>query len=153
MSDNDSNVAEAERWWSFREKSIEFSKEYGVATVRYLILVNGGAIIALLALLGNFKTDSAIKIDIPCLKVAIFGYVLGLLCGGGTSAIGYLNFQKNALSVPDPDKLYEEVSEKKVRRVNTSINMTSQLALVVVTVGFVLFTLSTLLAVFSISLK
>jgi hypothetical protein len=153
MTDRTPEQIEAERWWSFRENSIEFSKEYGVATVKYLMLLNGGAIIALLTLFGNLKKDAAVNLDIPCLKISIAGYLFGLVCGCITCAMGYLNFQNNALAVPDPDFLQDRVSQKQMRRNRSSVKMTALVALVTATLGFVLFSLSSLVAVMSISAK
>jgi uncharacterized membrane protein len=100
---------ESERWWSYREQSISHSKEYGIATVRSLILIHGAAIIATLTFVSNLKTDSKTAVDFHELKIAIAMFIVGLLLALLVGAMGYFNFQANAYGVPGPNQLHRYI--------------------------------------------
>lgn len=54
---------------------------------RYLALVNGGAIVALLAYLGDVQSNSS---PVPGLRWAMGGFLVGLACWGGALLFSYI---------------------------------------------------------------
>lgn len=110
-SDQDIRASEAERWWQYFRDSLLFSKEYGFSTIKSLILINGGALIALLSFLAasdvreNLSEISSINYLYSCFFCYVAGLLLSIVAGGA----GYFNFQFAALTLPFPDELSEFV--------------------------------------------
>ena len=109
--DQDLRLKEAERWWDFYIKVGESVREYGVVTVRSLILINGGALVALLAALSNIfgkSEENAHKLASGLGCASIF-LILGLILAVGTGALGYLNFMFLHRELPGPYGLHKYV--------------------------------------------
>ncbi len=66
------------------EKTYDSLMTYGLNGIKYVPLINGGAVIALLTFLGN-NADKA-----PMLKVAIYFFVAGIVVGGVLTITAYL---------------------------------------------------------------
>ncbi len=102
---------EANRWWQYRQESVAFSKEYGLATVRSLILLNGGAIITLLSFLAAGLTSESLDIskvtNLAFWALASFsvGAVLAVITGG----LGHLNFVAHAKYPQGPNGLMKYI--------------------------------------------
>ena len=149
-----SKEGQVERWWAFRQSAIEHSKDYGIATVRSLILINGAAIIATLTFISRLQERSQIEVGIEQIKVALACYVFGLLFSLVTGALGYLNFQYNALSIPDPDRLESVIESGEFKgRQSKSINRTAIAAFMSAVFSFVAFAGGSLFALFAIGVK
>lgn len=78
----------------FREAEVSMFDtviSYGTLTVRSLLILNGGAAIALLALLGHVVTsdEGASALLTSDLAKAIRQFGMGALCGAGMAALGY----------------------------------------------------------------
>ena len=108
--DQEIRQTEVNLWWSFREKCIEHSKDYGAATIRSLILINGGAIIALLTFISSARENNRYFVDVFYLKCSIALFLAAIILAVIAGALGYFNFQSNALMVPRPDRLQHYVS-------------------------------------------
>ena len=145
---------EVEHWWAFRQSSIEHSKDYGIATVRSLILINGAAIIATLTFMSRLGENSRVNVGIGQIKVALGCYVFGLLFSLVTGALGYLNFQYNALEVPDPNQLEKAISSGKFAgRKSKSINRTAIAAFLSAAFSFVAFACGSFFALLALGVK
>lgn len=60
--------------------------------IKTALLLNGGAAIALLALLGNFASAEKSPLgSIEQLKCALMWFVAGLACAGATSIVAYIS--------------------------------------------------------------
>ncbi|HXW26222.1 MAG TPA: hypothetical protein VEK73_15870 [Xanthobacteraceae bacterium] len=79
--------------WLRRRDAAQLTKDYGLFTLRSLILLNGGAILAMLALIGNLYGRAA---D-PPLRITDFRgplilFTFGLIATLFASFFGYFNF-------------------------------------------------------------
>jgi hypothetical protein len=92
-------------WWEFEHKSLEYSKEYGAITLRGLFLINGGAIISILTLIGSLlQNPNGLKLS-ELLFESIWFFALGLIATILATGIGYVNFQALNYMQPGPDGL------------------------------------------------
>lgn len=84
----------AERWWQFERDARTFSKDFGASTIQSLILINGGAIIALLSFLASteIKTIIASNVQIYQIYWTFLGFSLGLIFAVVGGGVGYLNY-------------------------------------------------------------
>ena len=98
---------EAERWWEFQRDALGYSKEFGAVVVKSLLLINGGAIIAILSFVSNSKMDEQLKNAAYASNMlyTITFFVAGLILAIATAAVGYINFQYLTYKLPDPSEL------------------------------------------------
>lgn len=88
----------AEHTHALRLAALENSTDYGKIFVRFTFLLNGGAIIALLALIGSIfekadKNTFMVVINFAsALKESFYWYVGGLFCTAVTTGLGYCNW-------------------------------------------------------------
>jgi hypothetical protein len=80
-----------------RLQALAFSRDYGSAGVRTLLLLNGGAIVGLLAFVGTLYGKDQFKIEVAisfarALRPSFFAFVLGLALTALTSFFAYLNW-------------------------------------------------------------
>lgn len=99
-----------EQTGSERQKAIDATKDYGLATVRLLFLLNGGAILSLIAFSGSLigKAETAI-IGVKFARDIVLAFHLftgGLISAAIISGIGYLNYAVLANSYYDPGEVY-----------------------------------------------
>jgi hypothetical protein len=100
-SDKESRNKSAQLWSELGATYLTFSKDYGMNTVRTVVVLNSGAILALLNLFGQ-KSDA---FEICQLQYAAIVYLFGIVFGVLASAAGYFNFVDLAHNVPSPAEL------------------------------------------------
>src|SRR5882672_5609649 len=91
--EHDEYVKRMDQEWALRRDALQFTKDYGLFTLRSCLVLNGGAILAMLAFVGNLyghATQGSIKLH-------DFGYAIGLFTLGlvvtvMASICGYFNF-------------------------------------------------------------
>jgi hypothetical protein len=113
MAENtgDPRSSTADRWWELVQKAYEYTKDYGASTIRTLILVNGGAVVSILAAIANIvsKNESiATKLAerlTPSLAFFLGGMTFALLAG----CSAFFNFYISAAALPGPAKLHDFV--------------------------------------------
>ena len=92
--DHDERMKCMEQEWALRRDAMQFTKDYGLFTLRSCLLLNGGAILAMLAFIGNLYGHTTAT---PSLKLHDFNYAIGLFVLGLVATVvasicGYLNF-------------------------------------------------------------
>ncbi len=136
---------EAERWWEWRITSLVAAKEFGAATVKAMILLNGAALIALASFLGTMAQARGAQIDQmrDQIGVSVVLFILGLVAAVSTSGIAYINFTAIAESLPAPDKLSHYVDAGDVSGWRTGIGRiaapTAWAAVILTTASIILF--------------
>jgi hypothetical protein len=107
---------EAARWWDEYSKCLEYSKEFGIATIRSLILINGGAVVAILATIGNIatKNDAIAKKLATAFGSTLLFFVVGLTLSVLAAGIGYSNYIFYTLRLPNPHKLQVYIEKGKL---------------------------------------
>ena len=96
-----------------REKAKEFSKDYGQTFVRTVFLLNAGAILALLTLVGSLfgKGDHVMALVTISLTrdlvPALYWFAGGLVLAALVAAIAFFNFGFLAQSYPFPGQLFD----------------------------------------------
>ncbi|MCW6506885.1 hypothetical protein [Lichenifustis flavocetrariae] len=109
---DDAEKAYADRVHQDRSKAIEFSKDYGTATIRSLFLLNGGAAVAVLSLIGALiarTTDASALLAaklVNGVSFALCSFCVGLVFAVVPMALGYINFMLIAHTVPTPLELF-----------------------------------------------
>jgi hypothetical protein len=80
--------------WSLRRDALQYTKEYGLFTLRSCLVLNGGAIVAILAFIGNLygRGTASPPVRIHDLDLALFLFVAGLVAVIVASICGYFNF-------------------------------------------------------------
>jgi len=98
---------ESDWWFQLERDTLLFSKEYGQSTIKSLITINGGAIIALLSFLAStvnsIKTENIFINAHP--ETAFWSFALGLVFAIISGGMGYMNFQFVNQSMPGPNGL------------------------------------------------
>ena len=101
-----------------RLRSMDYMKEYGTIAIRSLLILNGGAIIALLTFIGSLltrsETTNAIAIPlIRALTPAFLAFGFGLGFAAAIAGIAYLNFSFVMESYASAGDLYKWLSGNK----------------------------------------
>jgi hypothetical protein len=87
--------------------SVETSvKEYGLQTLKWLFLLNAGAIALVLAYIGGKPTDGKIAVVAP-LAVSTWPFMVGCVCVVLAGALSFFNFSYAAGSLPSPESLHK----------------------------------------------
>lgn len=95
-----------------RTKSLQYSKDYGEAFIKNIVLLNGGSIIAVLTLVGSLygKGDHTLTLIaislVKCLVPALYCFGVGLCSAAIAAACGYLNFGFIAGVHTSPENLH-----------------------------------------------
>ena len=125
---------ESEKWWDFYQKAIGYAKDYGEATIQSLILINGGATVALLTFLSSmFSHDKMIaktlasSLFYPFIFFS-FGLLLAVIAGG----IGYINFTLNAQALPGPNGLRKYIANGDITEWEPKKNLIKWTSLVAI---------------------
>lgn len=104
---NNSNF-EVQRWWELSQLYHEGVVKYGFASVQSCFLINGGAIIALLTLIGSLGVEISHVLN-ESIKAQIanvfFLYAIGLIFAVLTHCIAYINFNLLVGGSPSPSEL------------------------------------------------
>jgi hypothetical protein len=102
---------------------LQYSKEYGVATISSLITINGGAIIALLSFLAAGLSEGVLAAaDVRTFLVNAFTcFGLALILSVVAGALGYMNFQAHVVGSPGPSGLSKFVRDGDVSSVKPEI--------------------------------
>jgi len=92
--EHDEHMKRMEQEWALRRDAMQFTKDYGLFTLRSCLLLNGGAILAMLAFIGNLYGHATAT---PSLELHDFNYAIGLFGLGLVATVvasicGYLNF-------------------------------------------------------------
>jgi len=77
---------------TFQRDALQYTKDYGLFVLRTCILLNGGAIIALLTAVTH-QSDS-IVIALGAVRFSIVLLVFGLVCAVVAAVFGYLFFER-----------------------------------------------------------
>ena len=131
------------------------AKEFGMQTLKWLFLLNAGAIGLILAYIAGKSPDSKILIDSIVLPICYFatGCVLVPIAG----AAGYFNFMSGGQSLPSPSSLHQftDPSSKEwpkprsqlssesdsdfAARINRRLDLTQKAAVILAIMSAVLF--------------
>src|ERR1700719_4602115 len=92
---DDETAKRLESAWARRREIAEFTKDYSLFTLRSLVVLNGGAILATLAFIGNLYGRAGTAE--PALRIADFGrpiltFTFGLVTTILAGISGYFNF-------------------------------------------------------------
>jgi len=92
--EHDEHMKRMEQEWALRRDAVQFTKDYGLFTLRSCLLLNGGAILAMLAFIGNLygRTSATPSLTLHDFNYAIGLFGLGLVATVVASICGYLNF-------------------------------------------------------------
>ena len=97
-----------------------FTKEFSSASIKFLMLLNGGALVTLIALVGNMYgkvPGSDAKLPgqfLSAILPAFFPFVVGLVSAACASFSGYINFQAATRSSVRASKLDQLVRGENV---------------------------------------
>jgi hypothetical protein len=102
---------------SSRRDAVQFTKEFSLFILRTCILLNGGAILAILTLLSTLVShpDAAIVIRLRDVKIALALFAAGLIATLIAGIFGYQNF----LLSQKYDRAAVEHSMKRARLIAT----------------------------------
>jgi hypothetical protein len=84
---------------TFQRDARQYTKNYGLFVLRTCILLNGGAIIALLTAVTH-QSDS-IVFALAAVRFSIVLLVFGLVCAVVAAVFGYLNFERGQSTLSD----------------------------------------------------
>lgn len=84
---------DSEHQRSLERDAVQFTKDYSLFVLRTCVLLHGGAIIALLGLLGTIISHPETKvISVTALRSAIAAFAIGLVVTVAAGICGYFNF-------------------------------------------------------------
>jgi hypothetical protein len=72
---DDERLKRMEQLWALRRDALQFTKDYGLFTLRSCLALNGGAILAILAFIGNLYGRTQY---VPSFKLHDFGYAIAM---------------------------------------------------------------------------
>lgn len=122
-----------------RTQAMQFLKDYGQETLKNLVLLHGGSIVAVLTFLGTLFSKgepaqlriAAATLNAVMPALVLFG--LGLVFAVAASALAYVNFSAHAEIAPDAGELYRwsrgEMFTERPPRLFVVVRSTSYLAL------------------------
>ena len=84
---------------TLQRDALQYTKNYGLFVLRTCILLNGGAIIALLAAVTH--QSDAVVIALGFVRFSIVLLVFGLVCAVVAAVFGYLNFERGQSTLSD----------------------------------------------------
>ncbi len=84
---------------TLQRDALQYTKDYGLFVLRTCILLNGGAIIALLTAVTH--QSDAIVIALAAVRFSIVLLVFGLVCAVVAAVFGYLNFERGQSTLSD----------------------------------------------------
>ena len=118
MSDDnrDLRVQEAKRWWDLVLRVREYSKEYGIAAIRSLIVINGGAVVATLAAISTiFSKDDTLALKIAAsLNYSFAAFLAALVLAIVAACMGYFNFYFAGANMPGPHELHQYIQNGNI---------------------------------------
>jgi hypothetical protein len=117
---------------TFQRDALQYTKDYGLFVLRTCILLNGGAIIALLTAVTH-QSDS-IVIALGAVRFSIVLLVFGLVCAVVAAVFGYLFFERGQ----------SMLSNAKMKRYRN-------IALACATLSLAFFCAAAIIAVFSVN--
>jgi hypothetical protein len=113
--------------------------EFAHLSVRALLLLNGGALIAILALFGHLVGRSGSIQALPVLaseiRWAIYLYIAGLVLGAGTGMLAYLS---QTCFTHASDDTREKVQRDRFQRVGTALQVSGIISCAVGLLAFVI---------------
>ena len=92
-------VMDRDQAQTLQRDALQYTKNYGLFVLRTCILLNGGAIIALLTAVTH-QSDS-IVIALATVRFSIVLLVFGLVCAVVAAVFGYLNFERGQSTLSD----------------------------------------------------
>jgi hypothetical protein len=92
-------VMDRDQAQTLQRDALQYTKNYGLFVLRTCILLNGGAIIALLTAVTH-QSDS-IVIALATVRFSIVLLVFGLVCAVIAAVFGYLNFERGQSTLSD----------------------------------------------------
>jgi len=114
MADEQQRLREAEaaQWWEWKLASLSAAQEFGGATIKTLVLLNGGALVALGSYLGTNSASrgwmfSSLRDEITYVCLRFIG---GLLAAALASGIAYFNYSIITESYPSPSELTKYIT-------------------------------------------
>lgn len=114
---NASAVREQGAWEKFSQLAhaerlivLDGIKQYGLTTIRLLSILNGGAIIALLGLIGSMfsRGEGSVQVGVSLASSALpafYFFAGGLVLTASTAGIGYISFNASAVGHISPGHL------------------------------------------------
>jgi hypothetical protein len=81
-------------------------KEYGLQTLKWLFLLNAGAIALVLAYIGGKSADGKVALVAP-LALSTWPFMVGCVCVVLAGALSFFNFSYGAGSLPSPESLHK----------------------------------------------
>ena len=104
--------------------ALQFTKDFSLFVLRTCVVLHGGAILALLSLMGTIITHqvSAPLISLGAVRIAIGIFALGLVCTVLAGICGYLNFLVGqGREVPQEVRAKNKKSSDRSRRAATAL--------------------------------
>jgi hypothetical protein len=123
--------------------ALQLTKDFSLFVLRTCVILNGGAILALLSLLGSIITHqpSSAVISLTAVRISIGLFAIGLVLTVLAGVCGYYNFLlAQARDVPPETLAANKSSMDRFRALATSLAISS-LALFVLGVSIVVFPL------------
>ena len=103
---------------------LEQANSLGLEYVRTIVLLNGGAILALLSFIGQSSTDAAIQFDLSSVKCAMWSFLLGIVSILFGLIISY------SYTATAPGWSYKEFWDARIIKFNSFLGIASLLAFV-----------------------
>lgn len=85
------------------------SFQYGKMTLQSIFLLNGGALVSLLAFMGNVASSEATRLTPKDFLVGFIFYVLGLICVVFAMLLAYFNYMHLSRDHSDPGALSNSI--------------------------------------------
>jgi len=103
-----------------RWKSHEFARDFGMNVIKTLLLLNAGAILAVLTFAGNLYAKDGFKIEIAIafgrsIEPSIYFFISGIVLSVLTSFMGYLNWTSVGSGYLGPAELFEWVKGTEMK--------------------------------------
>lgn len=138
-----------------RLEALRGVKEYGLQSVRALVILNGGGTLALLTFTGSlFARTQTVEIGVSfanAIASAFYCYGAGLVAAALVSGIGYLNFSAVAETYSRPGDLYHfvrgENSEPRPKWLGRFVDRSRWAAVICAVLGLAAFIYGSVIAV------
>ena len=106
----------ASRWWEEYTQALGNSKDFANVTIRSLILLNGGAIVVILATIANIasKNDKWAMNLVSNIKGSLYLFTLSLLLAVLSGGTAYVSYILMVIRIPSPADLSKYVEEGKL---------------------------------------
>jgi hypothetical protein len=99
-----------EQEWALERDAVQFTKDFSLFVLRTCVLLHGGAIVALISLLGTVISHQETNvISVTLIRVGIIIFASGLVVTVLAGMCGYFNFLANQERDASPPRLLENL--------------------------------------------